>query len=153
MSSSVTSPHTVCTFPSQFIEGDQYQYMRDSEICSVIQLILPIAPSAPPQGLSGNALGPTQISLSWSPPPAIDINGVLLYYDIAVTELETGQQWVESSTEQQLTVAALHQYYNYQFAVAALTIGRGPYSSVLELQTLESCKLTACYLDFQEVTS
>lgn len=99
-----------------------------------------LAPSAPPQNVSVVALSPTKIQIAWSPPPAIDTNGVLIFYDVTVMELETGQQWELSSTQQQLNVTSLHPYYSYQCTVAAFTVSRGTYSSAYQAQTFETCK-------------
>ena len=78
------------------------------------------------------------IVITWSPPPPIDINGVLLYYEVQVEEVETGQLWTVSTLEEQLRVDTLHPYYNYNCEVAAFTTGLGPFSDALQVQTLEA---------------
>nr|CAD7398702.1 unnamed protein product [Timema poppensis] len=43
-------------------------------------------PGAPPQSVIGEAVGPTSIRVSWSPPPAERSNGRIIYYKLQVVE-------------------------------------------------------------------
>ena len=100
---------------------------------------LTTVPSAPPQSLVGVANSPTQVMLSWSPPPPIDINGDLQYYDVRVTEAETSRQWTFFSVNTFITVGGLHPYFNYHSQVAAHTvIGSGPFTGPSNVQTQET---------------
>ena len=93
-------------------------------------------PSAPPQSAVGVANSPTQVTLSWSPPPHIDINGDLQYYAVRVTEVETGRQWTFYAVDAFITIGGLHPYFNYRCQVAAHTvIGSGPFTSQFYVQT------------------
>ena len=96
------------------------------------------APSAPPQTLAGYAQSPTIIDLSWNPPSAIDINGILQYYVIRVRESETSRSWSFTHVEGEITVGSLHPYYNYWCRVSAYTIGLGPYTNQILVQTQEA---------------
>ena len=96
------------------------------------------APSSPPLSLMGSSQSSTIIDLSWDPPPAIDINGVLQYYSIRVIESETSRSWSFVHVEPEITVGSLHPYYNYDCKVAAYTVGLGPYTNITLVQTHEA---------------
>ena len=110
--------------------------VTQSTLCTSPNLL---GPSSPPQHFSGYAESPTVIVLTWSPPPPADINGVLLYYEIQVEEMETGQDFTLStlSLEEQLRVESLHPYYNYLCQIAAYTTEQGTFSDEIRVQTLE----------------
>ena len=85
------------------------------------------------------AQSPTQVMLSWSPPPRVNINGDLQYYAVKVTEVETSRQWTFYSVNTFITVGGLHPYYNYCSQVAAHTvIGNGPFTDPFYVQTEET---------------
>lgn len=74
--------------------------------------------------------------MKWSPPPLIDRNGVILYYESQITEVETGQTQMLTSSQLNVSFESLHPHYNYQCKVAAHTAaGTGPYSDVQLVQT------------------
>ena len=100
---------------------------------------LTTVPSAPPQSLVGVAQSPTQVMLSWSPPPRIDINGDLQYYEVRVIEAETNRQWTFFSANTFITLGGLHPHFNYRSQVAAHTvIGSGPFTDLFYVQTQET---------------
>ena len=98
-----------------------------------------VAPSAPPQGFTGFNQSSTSISLSWFPPPAIDINGVIQYYTVEVHEMWT-RRTSTLHTSTNITIRALHPYYIYQCRVAAYTVALGPFTSNLQIITGEDGK-------------
>ena len=82
------------------------------------------------------ANSPTQVTLNWSPPPRIDINGDLQYYAVRVTEEETGRRWTFYTVDTFVNVGGLHPYRNYRCRVAAHTvIGSGPFTNPFFVQT------------------
>lgn len=85
----------------------------------------------------GSVQSPTIIDLTWTEPPAVDINGVIDYYSIRVVESETGRSWSFEHVEPEISVGSLHPYYNYQCQVAAFTVGLGSYSNTTLVQTNE----------------
>ena len=102
--------------------------------------LFPTAPSSPPQSVSGVAQSPTVLSFTWSPPPPVDINGIILYYEVDLREIETGQTWTFFALGDDLRLGSLHAYYTYQCEVAAHTVRRGPFSDPFQLKTLETRK-------------
>ena len=97
-------------------------------------------PSAPPQHLTGVAESSTVISLSWFPPPSIDINGNLEYYLVTVAETETGQHWTFHAVKPDIIIGSLHPHYHYYCRVSAYTVGLGPLSAAVDVQTEEEGK-------------
>ena len=47
------------------------------------------------------------------------------------------RQFQLMSSTTSITATTLHPYYTYSFAISAVTVGEGPYSQPLSLQTLE----------------
>ena len=106
-------------------------------------LCLLLAPSSPPQGLSGFNLSSTGITISWSPPPTIDTNGVIQHYTVEVDEVWTGHRLTFYPTNTNINIGALHPYYVYQCRVAAVTVAQGPFTSNLQIVTGEDGKSCA----------
>jgi len=75
--------------------------------------------------------------ISWSPPLAIDINGVIQYYTIEVDEVWSGHTLPFQSTSTNISVRALHPYFVYQCRVAVYTVALGPFTSNLQIVTGE----------------
>ena len=98
------------------------------------------APSSPPQSVSGVARSTTVLFFTWLPPPPLDINGIILYYEVDLREIETGQRWTFTALRDDLRLGSLHPYFTYQCKVAAHTVGRGPFSDPFQLKTLETCE-------------
>ena len=90
--------------------------------------------------MGGVAQSPTVLLFTWSPPPLVDINGIILYYVVELRETETGQRWTFIALGDDLRVGSLHPYFTYQCEVAAHTVGRGPFSVPFQLKTLETCE-------------
>ncbi|CAI8037191.1 Phosphatidylinositol phosphatase PTPRQ [Geodia barretti] len=90
-------------------------------------------PSDPPQSFVAVAISSRSIRVSWQPPTTP--NGRVTGYLIQVTEANTntGRQLRSSSLTR--TVTRLHPYYNYDISVAAVTVGTGPYSPTIRIQT------------------
>ena len=101
---------------------------------------LHIGPRSPPRGLSAYAYGPTVIGLTWSPPPTMDINGVIDYYVVEVNEIHTGRSWTFQATDPHMNISSLHPYYIYECKVAAFTFVQGPFTNPLQIVSGEDGK-------------
>ena len=55
------------------------------------------------------------------------------------------RQFQLTSVTTSVDAADLHPYYTYTITVSAVTIGEGPYSSAISLQTLEDGKHCTMY--------
>ena len=108
-------------------------------MCILFAHIYPIVvPSEPPQSPSGVAHSPTLVTLTWSSPPPIDINGNLQYYVVKMTEVESGRYWKFFALDSFIRIGALHPYYHYRNQVAAHTFDTGPFTDPFYVQTQES---------------
>ena len=112
--------------------------------CMFCHLCFVTAASASPQNLTGSSLNSRTISLSWSPPPTQETNGVIREYRVNVTEVETGTVFTLTSTTTSITLQSLHPYYNYRCVVSAYTVGVGPYTAVFNIQPPEDGELHIC---------
>ena len=97
-------------------------------------------PIAPPQEVTANEVASMYLTLTWNAPPFEETNGIIRYYMIRVSELETGTSFFVTSNETEVTVLELHPYYTYECNVAAYTIDLGPYSTSITIQLLEEGK-------------
>ena len=110
--------------------------------------LVPIAPSSPPT-ITTITPGATTITITYTPPPEIDQNGLITRYTIFHTASEfqsvtpsvttadiTNGQYpdVTSRTE---VLQDLQQYVNYTITIAATTVGIGVNSTPVIIETLE----------------
>ena len=108
-------------------------------------------PDGPPQNLNGTALNSTSIYLSWGSPPSEQKNGIVRQYLVNITETETGDEIRLSTADTAITVSGLHPFYHYECIVSAVTIGAGPYTSPLTIQTAPSGMYTLEMLQHQMI--
>ena len=96
-----------------------------------------LAPSTPPVNVMATLVNSSGFTLMWGAPPAEDQNGVIRHYAIHIVEITTSQEHTLNSTETQTAVYFLHPYYNYTYAVSAVTIELGPYTTATNIRTSE----------------
>ena len=94
-------------------------------------------PIAPPQEVTADEVTSFYLTLTWNPPPFEETNGMIRYYRVRVSEIETGTSMFVTSNETEITISDLHPYYTYECNVAAFTIDLGPYSNAITIQLLE----------------
>ena len=103
-------------------------------------------PGGPPQNMTADAISSTQILLLWKSPPSDVQNGRIHSYAIFVLEIQTNTTLTyevntsltyEVNIGGRLQVGSLHPYFEYECSVAAVTIGPGPYTSPLSVETFE----------------
>ena len=76
--------------------------------------------------------------LNWNPPDVDDQNGIVRYYVVNVIELPTANMFQFTTNATSLTITSLHPAYTYEITVSAATIGPGPFSPAVTLQTAEA---------------
>ena len=69
------------------------------------------------------------LNCTWSPPPEQHQNGIITVYRVQLTEVLTGVMLVKSSNSTTIEVSGLHPDYEYEWRVAAVTVGVGPYTN------------------------
>ena len=77
----------------------------------------------------------TSFYLSWNDLPSEYQNGLIRYYIVNITELDTGIVLTYTTTTTDFTAQFLHPYYYYMCSVSAVTISPGPYSDFQVIQT------------------
>lgn len=77
------------------------------------------------------------LTIRWDPPTAEYRNGVIRHYIVDVTVTDTGERLQYTPNSTSLDLNQLHPYYMYRFVIRAVTIGPGPSSEALTVQTLE----------------
>ena len=91
--------------------------------------------------LRATNISSTSAVFTWEAPPPEDLNGRVIGYFINMTILQTGERLELFSNSTTLTVYHLQPYTVYTCVSTAVTIaGRGPFSDVLQIQTLEAGK-------------
>ena len=99
-----------------------------------------IAPTAPPRNPTSSRVDatPTLVTLSWQPPEAIHINGIINHYVVRVREVYTGRVFTLRAEEATIQVGPLHPFYIYECQVAAFTVGQGPFGLPFTAQAGET---------------
>ena len=86
---------------------------------------------------SGFALGPTAIHLFWLPPPPIDINGIIDYYVVEVTEIRTGRFWSFVAVDNHINIGSLNPHHVYECIIATYTVEIGPFTAPFNVTSEE----------------
>ena len=73
----------------------------------------------------------------WDELASEDENGIIRYYLVNVTEINTGYHYQTTSTTSDIALSNLHPYYTYSITVAAYTIEEGPFSTPVSFTTLQ----------------
>lgn len=90
-----------------------------------------IEPTSPPELFNATTTDSSQLLLQWSPPSIEGTNGIIQYYNITVTEVETGTVTHHVTSSTIFFINDLHPFYTYKCTVAAVTIGEGPLASLI----------------------
>ena len=98
--------------------------------------VLCIVPSESPLNIVAEIYA-TRISVRWDPPRNDSWNGIIRKYQVWVTENVTGDDIFIISRSSRVTIARLKPFTNYSIRVSAFTVGFGPYSPTIQLQTLQ----------------
>ena len=69
------------------------------------------------------------LNCTWFAPPKEHQNGIITEYRVQVMEVLTGIMLVKSSNSTIIEVSGLHPDYEYEWRVAAVTVGVGPYTN------------------------
>ena len=85
--------------------------------------------------MTGQSTSSDSIYVSWNPPLFDQQNGLIRSYILNITEIETGVTTTHLVYTTSITLYSLHPFYNYEITVSAVTVGSGPYSGVIVVQT------------------
>jgi hypothetical protein len=91
-------------------------------------------PASPPAIVSGYVSFTYLLELTWTPPPALDQNGVITSYAVKVHGVETDAVWTMIAVNEDIKIGSLNYSYRYNCSVAASTsTGVGPFSQAITL--------------------
>ena len=76
--------------------------------------------------------------------PAEDLNGILLFYLVDVTEVVTNNSWTFHAVLTHINIGPLHAYYTYRCRVAAFTVGVGPFTPFFYVNSGEAREFLPC---------
>ena len=110
--------------------------------CYVFFNFLYSVPTSPPEDPHGYAISSSTIILSWEPPPLLETHGIIREYHVNLTEEATELVTTHTSSGTSIEVSLLHPFYIYSWVVAAVTIGKGPYTLPIQVTTLEDGKIS-----------
>ena len=113
-------------------------FMHDVYMDIILFPVCYLEADAAPISLTGIAISPTLITLSWANPPAITINGAILFYFVEVTEVLTGRTFTFHAVDIHITIGPLHAYYEYICRVAIFTTALGPFSGYFSVYSGET---------------
>ena len=94
-----------------------------------------VASSSPPRLLVVTAMNSHSINISWSPPPLDKVNGIIQYYFVNISVMETSQTLYFQTTDTSVSLNDVHPHYTYTVVVAAVTIAIGPFSTEQSITT------------------
>ena len=100
-------------------------------------------PASSPGNVTAMNISSTVIRVSWSPVPAIDLNGVITQYEVeynqtTFSEVSMYNNTTVNSTTLMVDLTGLEEYVVYSIRVRAYTsVGAGPYSDVVMETTQE----------------
>ena len=95
-------------------------------------------PYSYPQNFTAVATSSRSATVTWDPSPIAHQNGIIILYTINVTVADSGEMFQLTSTTTSLTVSTLQPFTTYFCIIAASTsVGMGPFSTVVTLQTPE----------------
>ena len=108
--------------------------------CKYVVLHSLAVPSNAPQNITIILLNATSAEIHWDPPPFEDQNGIIQFYTLFITEVETSRVIEQLRTENaSATLQRFRPFHVYQFVIAANTIaGLGPFSNPSLFQMPES---------------
>ena len=85
-------------------------------------------------------IGSSVVRVTWEAPVFDTQNGLVRFYVLRITEIETETQFSITVTDTlQANVSDLHPVYNYELRVAATTVDTGPFSEPISWQLPEGC--------------
>ena len=111
----------------------------------VIKYPFLLAPESPPLNFTANSFTPYTIDMEWRPPHELEWNGILRGYQLGYietifTDSSKAYTWLEIQiSPANQTMFTLHGIPStvYYIQIAAVTVEIGPYTSPLNIETLE----------------
>ena len=112
-------------------------------------------PTGAPRSVRAEAVSPTELRISWSPPEADSQNGDLLGYKIFYKSEGRRENEIEvvSASHTSHSLIFLDMYRNYTISMSAFNpAGEGPESERVSARTLQGIPGPPANLSFSEIT-
>merc|ERR1719319_1336130 len=114
-------------------------------------------PTGAPREVAAEAVSPTEVRITWTPPEADQQNGDLLGYKIFYKSLTAGTDREEievvSASHTSHSLIFLDMYTNYTISIIAFNpAGEGPESETVSVRTLQGIPGPPSNLSFSEIT-
>lgn len=104
-----------------------------------IYLLCIVAPSAPPDEISIDAIYFDSVHLSWRAPLREYHNGELIGYNVTFTATNSEEVFDLFSASNSTVIGSLSPFTSYIISIAAVTsAGIGPYSAAVTVMTAEA---------------
>ena len=100
-----------------------------------LSLYMHAAPSGPPISVTATATSARSVLLTWNPPVDDQQNGILRHYFISLVSVAGTISRNVSSVQQPVSVSGLLPYTQYDCTVQAETVGLGPASIIVQVNT------------------
>lgn len=98
-------------------------------------------PGAPPLNVTGEAISPTSIRVSWQPPPVERSNGPIVYYKLQYVEAgrsDSEATMVKLTNGTSIVLDELKKWTEYRiWVLAGTSVGDGPHSYPINVRTNE----------------
>ncbi len=100
-------------------------------------------PEAPPVMVTQGNVISRSVALTWVAPRSDRQNGVIRHYIIEAYKNNTGNllSYQTASDQVNFIVSSLHPFYTYTIRIQAVTVGPGPLSLPLTVNTMEDSKI------------
>ena len=85
-----------------------------------------VVPIGVPRNVNVTITSPTTVTVTWNSPVLQHQNGIIQYYVIRISSVETGLTNTHTTELTTFTFSELHPFYTYNCKVSAVTIGSGP---------------------------
>ena len=85
-----------------------------------------VVPIGAPRNVNVTITSPTTVTVTWNSPVLQHQNGIIQYYIIRISNVETGLTNTHTTEITIFTFSELHPFYTYYCEVSAVTIGSGP---------------------------
>lgn len=107
-------------------------------IIACMLLNMHAVPTGAPENISISAVTSTSAIISWTPPSYEQQNGIIVGYNINVTDTKSGEVFSFVTFETWVAADALVPYTIYSIVIEAFTtVGNGPHTATYTFKTSE----------------
>ena len=86
-----------------------------------------------PEITTSYAIDSSTVAIHWDPLPEEDRNGVIREYEVFIYNVNTGKNQTVVFTTTTAIIGSLTPSFSYNFFVSAVTVAKGPYSTIINI--------------------